>query len=251
MLRTAEVRTTFAAWGIYLVGMTAYCMVYQAVVSASTPDLFKSLVLWLREWGIWLLTTPLVFKALTRYESVGRRLASALPWAAAIVLICVAFPVFFDYVTETRGALSSMTIYLPRCAAALVVVYLVWRAFLRNKAVTPNRSYPETLLVSKGADECLVKVERVQHLSAAGNYVEVHADGQLYIIRATMKQVEALLPPSQFVRIHRSHIVNIHEIARITAQRSGSGTVHLRDGAALNLSKRYRTELNKYRPQTS
>lgn len=236
------------AWGIYLGGMTVYCMIYQAVVSASTPDLPGSLALALREWGIWFLITPLVFKALSRYESLGRRPTSCLHWAAVIVLICVAFPVLFDYITKTRSAASSITIYLPRCAAALVVVYLVWRAFLRNKAVIQNRNYPETLLVSKGADECLVQVGRVQHLSAAGNYVEIHADGQLYIMRATMKQAGELLPPSQFVRIHRSHIVNINEIERIKALRSGNGTVYLRGGRALNLSKKYRAELQKYRP---
>jgi LytTr DNA-binding domain len=250
MLKTAEVKTALTAWGLFLAGMTAYCMVYQAIVRASTPDLPGSLLLWLREWGIWLLATPLVFKALTHYEGLGRRLAASLPWAAAVVLVCMAFPVVFDYVTNTRSTTSSVTIYLPRCVAALIIVYLVWRAFLRNKAAAQNRRYPETLLVSKGADECLVQVARVQHLSAAGNYVEVHADGQLYIMRATMKQAEELLPPSQFVRIHRSHIVNIREIERIKAQRSGNGTVHLRCGRTLSLSKKYRAELLKYRLQT-
>jgi hypothetical protein len=250
MLKTAEVRTAFMAWGVYLIGMTAYCMVYQAVIAAVTPDLPGSLVLWLREWGIWLLITPLVFKALTRYESQGgRRLVSCWHWAALIVLVCMAWPVLFDYATQTRSAASSITIYLPRCVAALVVVYLVWRAFLRNKAATRDRSYPQTLLVSKGADECLIQVERVQYLTAAGNYVEIHADGQLYLMRGTMKQAEELLPPTRFVRVHRSHIVNVDQIERITTQRSGTGTVYLRGGRTLSVSRKYRGELQKYRPQ--
>lgn len=251
MLKTMEVRTALMAWGLYLIGMTVYCMVYQAVISASTPDLFGSLVLWLREWGIWVVITPLVFKALTRYDNLGRWPISSLRWAALIVLVCAAWPVFFDYATDTRSAVSSLTIYLPRCVAALVVVYLVWRAFLRNKAATRDRHYPQTILVSKGADECLIQVERVQYLSAAGNYVEIHADGQLFIMRGTMKQVEELLPPTQFVRVHRSHIVNINQIERITTQRSGAGTVILRGGTTLSVSRKYRAELQKYRPQAA
>src|SRR5688572_29360039 len=104
MLQTAEIRTAFMAWGLYMIGMTAYCMVYQAVVTASTPDLIGSLVLWLREWGIWLVITSLVFKALTRYENLGRWPVSSWQSAAMIVLVCAAWPVIFDYATQTRSA---------------------------------------------------------------------------------------------------------------------------------------------------
>jgi len=65
-----------------------------------------------------------------------------------------------------------------------------------------------------------------------------------------MKQAEELLPPRQFVRIHRSHIVNMNGIDRIRTQRSGNGTVHLRCGKALAMSKKYRAELQKFRPRS-
>lgn len=143
MLKSMEVRTAFTAWGIYLLGMTAYCMVYQAAVSAATPDLAGSLLLWLREWGIWLLTTPLISRMFSHYESLGRTTTTPLFWAVGMALVCVAFPVVLD----TRSATSSIAIYLPRCMAMLVLVYLVWRAFLRNTSAVQNRRYPEALLV--------------------------------------------------------------------------------------------------------
>jgi DNA-binding LytR/AlgR family response regulator len=105
------------------------------------------------------------------------------------------------------------------------------------------------LLVSKGADQCLIGVGDIQYLVAAGNYIEICARGQRYLLRATLTQLEEILPPGRFVRIHRSHIVEVGQIERISTQRSGSGTVHLRCGATLGMSRSYRPQLQQYRPQ--
>ncbi len=57
---------------------------------------------------------------------------------------------------------------------------------------------PATLLVSKGADQCLIQIGRIECVSAAGNYVEIVERGQRYLMRATLKQVEDLLPAHGF-----------------------------------------------------
>jgi DNA-binding LytR/AlgR family response regulator len=147
---------------------------------------------------------------------------------------------------------------VPRNALAFVGVCLVWRVFVRREAphsdvasppeATPApAALPDALLVSKGADQCLVAVDRIERVSAAGNYVEVHAAGQMYLLRATLSQLEARLPPGRFVRIHRSHIVRVAEIERIRVRRSSSGSVTLRDGSTLPMSKRYRAALQPLR----
>jgi hypothetical protein len=249
-LRSAEVRTALIAWGIYLAGASCYCLLHQAIVRASVPDPAGTIVLGLREWGVWLVATPVAFRILSRHEAPARRWPSLIMPAAAIVLAAVMFPLVIDQLTQTRSAASSLAIFLPRYVAALAVVYLVWHVFLRNGTlVDPSRHHPETLLVSKGADECLLQVRRMQYLSASGNYVEIFADGQMYLMRATMKQVEELLPPSRFIRIHRSHIVNMDAIERIRTERSGSGNVHLRCGKTLAMSRKYRAGLQKFRPE--
>jgi DNA-binding LytR/AlgR family response regulator len=109
--------------------------------------------------------------------------------------------------------------------------------------VPPSVEKPSTLLVSKGADQCLIRIDDIQHLSAAGNYVDICAADQRYLIRNTIGDLEALLPREHFVRIHRSHIVRVRDIERIRIERSGSGTVHLRGGAALAISRGYRAQL--------
>jgi DNA-binding LytR/AlgR family response regulator len=174
-----------------------------------------------------------------------------------------AVPVAIDLLTDARDAATSLMIFLPRYVAAVGIVYLVWHVFLRERRVpaetvdvapspateiehTPPA--PATLLVSKGADQCLIRIGRIESVSAAGNYVEIVERGQRYLMRATLKQIEDLLPATEFIRIHRCHLVRRDEIERIKSQPSGNGTVQLRGGQTLPMSKKHKQSLQRYRP---
>jgi len=115
-------------------------------------------------------------------------------------------------------------------------------------AIEPAPAAPVTLLVSKGTQLCWVPVEQVECINAAGNYVEIIAGGQSYLMRTPLKRIEEMLPASCFARIHRSHIVNRRQIERIKTRPSGNGTVHLRNGQLLKMSKKYRNELRQAPP---
>lgn len=255
-LRTADIKTSLFGWGAYMALLTVYCTVYEVVVAGHAPDLASSFLWVLREWAIWWVVTPLALKALRRY----RRLPGLMPYlsiGAAVLVATVAFRVAVDYLTEARGVGTILLVFAPRYLAAVVALFLVWHFFLRkrgpsapSRVVAPHetpglrrREYPEFLLASKGNGKCPVPVDRIEHVSAAGNYVEISSDSRLYLMRATMKQVEDLLPPSTFMRVHRSHIVNVNEIDRIKSRPSGNGAVLLRSGKAVSISKRYRSRL--------
>ena len=266
MTPALHVRAALVTWGLFLAGTCAYCLSYQALVWSVTPDVARTVTTALREWGAWCLVTPLVFGALSRSAGAPGRFRERVIIAVLSILATALVPVAADLLTHTRGLAASLAIFLPRNVLAFAVVCLVWKVFVRRElapvpapvqASSPAQvsetasPLPDALLVSKGADQCLVAVERVQRVSAAGNYVEVHAAGQLYLLRATLAQAEARLPAARFVRIHRSHLVAIDEIERIRVQRSGSGVVILRDGSSLPMSKRYRAALLSLRTLTA
>lgn len=52
-----------------------------------------------------------------------------------------------------------------------------------------------------------VTLSGIKHITAKDNYINIFTGDKNYLVRTTMKEMEAILPP-QFVRIHRSHIVN-------------------------------------------
>jgi two-component system LytT family response regulator len=76
-------------------------------------------------------------------------------------------------------------------------------------------------------------------LEAAGNYVRVHANGKSYLLRETLKDLEATLDPERFVRVHRSAVVNLDAIERVEPWKRGEYAVLLRDGTRLVSSRTF------------
>lgn len=101
----------------------------------------------------------------------------------------------------------------------------------------------DRLTVRDGERYRVVPIETIQWIESCGNYVVLHrADGDL-IHRATMAQLERVLPERRFVRIHRRSIVNVGEIVEILPISHGDAEVRLKSGTALTLSRNYRSGL--------
>jgi two-component system, LytTR family, response regulator len=99
------------------------------------------------------------------------------------------------------------------------------------------------LTVRKGDRYLLVKIDDVDWLEAAGNYVEVHARGAEYLIRATLASLEKRLDPQRFVRIHRSAIVNADRVAEIRSDAHGDFDVTLAGGKVLRMTRNFSERL--------
>jgi hypothetical protein len=98
---------------------------------------------------------------------------------------------------------------------------------------------PERLLIKKLGREFLIQVSDIEWIEASGNYANLHVKSHVYPMRITMEKLEKLLP-SNFVRIHRSSIVNLEQIAEIQALDSGDYQINLANSKELVLSRRYR-----------
>ena len=91
-----------------------------------------------------------------------------------------------------------------------------------------------------------VRVDDIDWIEAAGNYVKLHVGRDTHLMRETMAGIEKLLDPSRFLRIHRSAIVNLDRVREMQPWFSGEYTVILRDGTQLRLSRVYRDRLETW-----
>ncbi|NVK55513.1 MAG: LytTR family transcriptional regulator [Alteromonadaceae bacterium] len=114
-----------------------------------------------------------------------------------------------------------------------------------NVSQTSLPSTPEHLLVKKLDKEFLVKVADIKWMESSGNYVNLHANGGVYPIRATLSKLTDTLAERGFVRVHRSYAVNCHEIKSVSYNNSGDGEVMLNTGQQVNLSRRYKDKLKQ------
>jgi two-component system LytT family response regulator len=87
----------------------------------------------------------------------------------------------------------------------------------------------------------VIELADVDWLSAADNYVTIHAGGREFLVRDTLAALERQLDPRSFVRVHRSTIVRFDRIAELTPDAHGDFEIGLKDGTRLGMSRSYRS----------
>ncbi|MET0254528.1 MAG: LytTR family transcriptional regulator DNA-binding domain-containing protein [Luteibacter sp.] len=106
-----------------------------------------------------------------------------------------------------------------------------------------TRAPCERLLVPEGERLQLIDASSVEWLEADDNYVHVHTTTRTYLLRRTLQDLLSQLGETRFVRIHRSTAVNLGAIESLAPLFKGDYQIHLRNGRALRLSRRYRDAL--------
>lgn len=99
------------------------------------------------------------------------------------------------------------------------------------------------LPIKSGGRTVFIQLDEIDYVEAAGNYVRLHTGGSEYLTRETMNSFEAKLSNSEFVRIHRSVIVNTKRIKELRPWFTGEYVVILTTGKELTLSRGYRDRL--------
>jgi two-component system LytT family response regulator len=109
---------------------------------------------------------------------------------------------------------------------------------LRNKP-----RYLERIVVRSGGRILILRVDDVDWIESAANYVKLHVGGRTYLLRETMTRMEEVLDPEKFVRIHRTTIVRVDRIRMLEPLFQGDFLVILEDGSRLPSSRGYRQNL--------
>lgn len=104
---------------------------------------------------------------------------------------------------------------------------------------------PDRMLVRSGSKAFFVKVADLEWLEASGNYVRLHTPARdpRALVRETLAHLAAWLPPN-FLRVHRSAIVNLDAVAEVRTLPSGDGEILLKSGVRVGLSRRYQRALH-------
>jgi two-component system LytT family response regulator len=110
---------------------------------------------------------------------------------------------------------------------------------------TPRDS-AELLLIKSRGRLVFLKMSELQWVEAERDYVRLHLGKENHFIRDTMNNFQRRLDFTRFIRIHRSTIVNINQIAEILPLLGGDYTVVLHDKTRLTLSRRYRSSLDDF-----
>ena len=101
----------------------------------------------------------------------------------------------------------------------------------------------DRLVIKSSGRIYFVRIQEIDWCEAAGNYVRLHVGTQTHLVRGTMGHIESQLDPAQFVRVHRSTIVNVDRIQELRSSFNGEYVILLHDKTRLTLSRGYRDGL--------
>ncbi|MDA8961960.1 LytTR family DNA-binding domain-containing protein [Congregibacter sp.] len=107
-------------------------------------------------------------------------------------------------------------------------------------------SWPEKITVKDGNDIQFIRVADIEWVDAAGDYMCIHATGKTHIMRITMKQLEGMLNPVVFLRVHRSTIVNNRCVTGAQTLTNGEYLLNLEGGTQLKVSRSYKDRIREF-----
>ena len=113
-------------------------------------------------------------------------------------------------------------------------------------SLSGKERYLERLVARTSGRILILRVEDVDWIEAAANYVRVHIGPKQYLVRETMTHLEARLNPDRFLRIHRSIIVRKDRIKELEPLFQGDYSIILVDGTRLTSSRGYRERIQSF-----
>jgi len=108
-------------------------------------------------------------------------------------------------------------------------------AILETASESPAQR--QRIVVKTAGKIRIIPVHELRYLEASDDYVKLFTKDGSFLKNRTMAHFERLLDPAQFVRTHRSYIVNIHEITRIDPYEKENHLAILKNGTQIPVSK--------------
>ena len=105
--------------------------------------------------------------------------------------------------------------------------------------------YPSRLLVPARGRTLVVEVAAIDWIEATDYYASIHAGAQTHLLRETMAELERVLDPARFFRVHRSAIVNLERVREIRPLFRGDSDLLLTTGARVRLSRTRRAKFQR------
>jgi two-component system LytT family response regulator len=99
--------------------------------------------------------------------------------------------------------------------------------------------------VRSGERTIFVPVEEVDRIEAFQNYVRLHIGETTHLLHVPMNTIEGVLDAERFLRIHRSHIVNVQRISQLWSLAHGQYVIELRTGQRLQSGRTYGDKIRR------
>jgi two-component system LytT family response regulator len=103
----------------------------------------------------------------------------------------------------------------------------------------------DRVVLKSGSDLHFVRTADIVWVESQADFINVHTTGPAQLVRETLQNFEKRVPADRFLRIHRSTLVNVDHVKKVTPALYGDYTVLMTDGIVLRLSRSNRAKLKQ------
>lgn len=114
-----------------------------------------------------------------------------------------------------------------------------------TEAVRTQEEQIDRIVVKTGNKIQILPIESIHHFEAQDDYVAIHAEAGKFLKLMRMKHLESGLPNNEFIRIHRSHMVNVKMIEKLELYEKDSYLLTLKNGTQLPVSRSGHSKLKE------
>jgi two-component system LytT family response regulator len=108
---------------------------------------------------------------------------------------------------------------------------------------TNGTEISDRVVLKSGSDLHFVRTADIVWVESQADFIKVHTTGAAQLVRETLQNFEERIPSDRFLRIHRSSLVNVDHVKKVTPALYGDYTVLMTDGTVLRLSRKNRAKL--------
>ncbi|MFV8781006.1 LytTR family DNA-binding domain-containing protein [Microbulbifer sp. SA54] len=235
-------------WFAFFLLYNFYCFFWRHYIGGGLYDFTESQIFWVKEWGVVLLLSFIGLSLVERTHA-NRLVNLSVIGFGAVCLVSSTSRIFIDYGFYGTNWGQSLVVLAPKYLIASMFVVAGWWACLLQREgghgvdVETAAAQGETLQVEHLGVPRSLPLAQIQYIAAAGNYVEIHDKFHSYVQRGTIKQFADLLPDTEFMRVHRSYIINLQKVTQLTNAESGAASIVLEQGHKIAVSKTYKRAL--------
>lgn len=247
-------------WGFYLAGIGLLAIAYALVLATTTGEWGVALALDVIANMVPVIVGTLAIRALWRGPLAGRPIAVTIAAHAGLAIVFAVF--WFWLLMVLLGALSGDNVFafsvepflgpaatwqlfqgllIYAVIAMAVQLEIVSERFAAiDAAQVPEEAHgagsPSRPFIKDGDELRPLDPERIVQIAGADDYAEVRTVSGTHMLRTTLAELERALGEG-FLRVHRSHIVNIARIARIEPAGGGRLSLHMEGGETVIASR--------------
>lgn len=252
-----ERHTTLTLFAFFTIGLSLLA-VFQDFLQSNDNDrafYFSESLLFRSFWILALPTVPVQFWLFAKHLEFSRPINFLIGVATASFIHLLLFSglvnllsaLLFDH-TYTFGRVFYYSITEDLYKYVLIYsiaagTYLYWPVAKREE---PVQQPARTMTIQNGRQYITLAVQDIHYIQAASPYILICTANEQHLHTASLKSILNGLDETLFVRIHKSAIVNLNEVAGYQSRLNGDYDIQLKNGTKLRLSRNYAPAFRKH-----